>query len=504
MVRALLILLAAIFLAGSPAHAEWRRAVTPHFIVYSEGPEASLRQFAERLERFDGLLRMLSPGLADTQSSVKLQVFMIERESRLERLTGSRYIAGYYQPSVAGPIAVALANTRDTVFTPESILFHEYAHHFMYQNHTAAYPSWFVEGYAEFYATTQIAPDGSIRLGGIPEYRHYERNYDGVSLRRLLLANPWERRSGYFTYSDAWYLIHFFTFNHDRDGQLRRYLNLLAAGRPAEVAATEAFGDIGRLSAEFGSHRRNPALDVLEINFASAPPLPPISIEPLNEAEGEVQWYQLRYRWIFRDDERDGSADLARDLRARAAAAPTDPATLQLLADAEHLAGNRDAAMRAIDRLLELQPQSPRALLRKGLLEIDALADAEVTDEARWRTARRWIVRANHGAPDDPLILQSYYQSFVRQGVPPPDAAANGLIRAFELVPQDFRLRVELAEWMIGRRRHSEAMTLLSPVAFSAHRNDLAERARALAEQIQGIADGAEPRPAPPAEPARR
>ena len=247
-----------------------------------------------------------------------------------------------------------------------------------YQNYTAAYPSWFVEGYAEFYATTQIAPDGSIRLGESLNIATTSEDYDGVSLQSLLLANPWElAAAGHFTYSQMPGI------SSTSSPSTRTAMDscgvicgLLAAGRPAEAAATEAFGDIGRLSAEFGSQPlATRSLDVLEISFASAPPLPPISIEPLNEAEGEVAMVPAA---LSVDLPRRGAdrGSCARP-RARAAAAPTDPATLQLLADAEHLAGNRDAAMRAIDRLLELQPQSPRALLRKGLLEIDALADAE-------------------------------------------------------------------------------------------------------------------------------
>jgi hypothetical protein len=46
-------------------------------------------------------------------------------------------------------------------------------------------------------------------------------------------------------------------------------------------------------------------------------------------------------------------------------------------------------------------------------------------------------------------------------------------------------------------------MTLLIPVAFSAHRSDLGDRARALIERIHDVPDGTEPRPALPAEPAR-
>ena len=497
--RHFLLTLALLVLGATPAAAEWRKAESPHFIVYSEGSEGRLHRFATQLERFDALLRALSPSVPEAPSPVKLQVFMIESGDRLERLTGNRAIAGFYRATVAGPIAVALANTGTQEFTPEIILFHEYAHHFMFQNFTAAYPAWFVEGYAEFYATARIAADGTIQVGGIPEYRRYERDLDPLPLDRLLFTPPWELRGPQSAtyYSQAWYLIHFLTFSREREGQLREYLTLLSAGQAAEAAAAEAFGDVGRFAAEFRSYRRRSTLDALEISFEQAPALPAIRIETLPEAEGELLWHRLRY---LTQPSGGAARDLARDVRARAAAAPDDPAALQMLADAEHLAGNREAAAHAVDRLIALRPDAPRALLRKGLLEIDALDESDVTDEARWRAARRWIVRANHAAPDDPLVLYQYYVSFLRQGVAPPDAAANGLQRAFELVPQDSDVRVQLAQWMVGRRRHGEAMILLAPVAFSAHRSPATDAAIALVERIRGVSDGEEARP--PAVPA--
>ena len=171
--RRFLLALALSALVAAPAGAAWRKAESPHFIVYSEGSEANLHRFAQQLERFDGLLRMLSPSAVEASSPLKLQIFMIETAGRLERLTGNPSVAGFYRATVEGPIAVAPAETGVREFTPEVILFHEYAHHFMFQNFTAAYPGWFVEGYAEFYATARIEPDGTIRIGGIPEYRRY-------------------------------------------------------------------------------------------------------------------------------------------------------------------------------------------------------------------------------------------------------------------------------------------------------------------------------------------
>src|SRR3546814_3196980 len=57
-----------IFLAilawASPAAAEWRQAQSSHFIIYSKDSEEALRQFATRLERFEGAMRAIH-GLPD-------------------------------------------------------------------------------------------------------------------------------------------------------------------------------------------------------------------------------------------------------------------------------------------------------------------------------------------------------------------------------------------------------------------------------------------------------
>ena len=46
-------------LAAAPARAEWRRAESPNFIVYSEVSEARLRERVTLLENFDRLLRLM-------------------------------------------------------------------------------------------------------------------------------------------------------------------------------------------------------------------------------------------------------------------------------------------------------------------------------------------------------------------------------------------------------------------------------------------------------------
>ena len=66
---------------------------------------------------------------------------------------------------------VRAAAASKTNLDPQQVLFHEYTHHFMFQHFSAAYPSWYVEGFAETAATIVMKPDGSFHLGNPPQYR---------------------------------------------------------------------------------------------------------------------------------------------------------------------------------------------------------------------------------------------------------------------------------------------------------------------------------------------
>ena len=57
MIRKVLALL--LLLVPAAAQAEWYEARSSHFIVYSDGSRADAQAFAEKLERFDYVLRTL-------------------------------------------------------------------------------------------------------------------------------------------------------------------------------------------------------------------------------------------------------------------------------------------------------------------------------------------------------------------------------------------------------------------------------------------------------------
>ena len=165
----------ALLAIGTRASAEWQRASSPHFIIYADEEPAKLRAFAEKLERFDKAVRltrsMKDPPVGDGN---RLTVFIVSGAvavQRLHRGADSR-IAGFYRTSASGSIAVVPRTlARGSLGTSDTVFFHEYAHHLMFQDFDAPYPPWFVEGFAEFMSTAEVKADGSVGLGGAAVHR---------------------------------------------------------------------------------------------------------------------------------------------------------------------------------------------------------------------------------------------------------------------------------------------------------------------------------------------
>lgn len=488
-------------LGAAPANAAWQRAISAHFTLYVDGTAQQAREVAERLERFDGLLRRLSP-VPPRDSPIRLTIYMPSSDAGVASLAGSDFVAGYYSPNVAGSFMVApRRNWGSAALSADTILFHEYTHHFMLANFSTAYPAWFVEGYAELFSTVLFNETGAIMIGAFADHRSRELSLTPPRLSALL--GPWPRVTTLADrlnlYANAWYLTHYLTVSGARPGQLGRYLALTGEGRTVEQAAQEAFGGLPALQRDFLRYRSTRFVPTITIQLAQVPPVGPVAVTAVSEGEASILLLQARYQGGVR---REDIAGFARRVRARVAEVPGDPAALQLLADTEFLAGDYPAATRAVDALLALRPESPRALLRRGLIEAKLLEDGHVTEMARWSVARDWIRRGNRLEPDDPLILFEYYRAFSRQRVGrPPANAATALARAYELVPQDFEVRAAYAERLIDERRFREAVAVLGPVAYSPHPTTRTEAALRRLESIRGLADGAEPPPPPPEPP---
>lgn len=473
---------------ATAAQAEWREATSKHFIVYSESSEARLRQAITQLEKYDFVLRW-ALHVDQPSSPQKLKIYLMKNMAAVQDTMGGGGggVAGYYNASARGPMAVSLrSGTGKEAYdlSWSQVLFHEYAHHLMNQYYSAAYPTWYSEGFADYYGTTKILDKDVVEVGhpSVGRLMTLGGN-DWIPLDRLLTAKSYsDVKNVSLLYAQGWLLVHYLMSNEKRAGQLDKYLKAINAGESYEAARDNAFGPgASALDGELRTYaRRNRVLTV-------ALPFKPIdvgeiSVRALTPSEDAFVEEEIAIgRGILARE----ASGFAASVRSAAARFPGDAHALSILVQAERAAGNRDAALTAVESWLAAQPDAPRALMHKGELEIEKLVTAKSADEAAWNRARKLIADAHRAASNDPMILDAYYDSFTAQGRMPPAGAQNALYRAFEIVPQDGDIRHKLAHDFEQRDMIPEAIAIIRPAAFELHSGDLDEKEKKKRDEME-------------------
>ena len=489
--RLLLPFLAILF--ATPAHAEWWEARTEHFVIYSESSAADTKTFAQKLERFDGALRSLQtvtfkPITSDAQ---RVTVYRFGDTGDMGRLAGSSGVAGFYRPRLGGSVAftpskpdferVKSLTPRDrrTDLDPQSVLFHEYTHSFMFQSFPAAYPSWYIEGFAETAATIVLKDDGTFHIGNPPQYRS-DALFGGLnySIKRMLLTSEkpdFEDVYGRYTY--GWLLTHFLTFEPTRKGQLVTYLKLINAGTGMSEAARQAFGDLDKLQSDVERYKNRRPLPGAEVKPATIV-APQVAMRQLGP--DEVAIMPIRSRSKAGVDRRRAK-DVAGDARAIAAKYPNSYLVQVSLAEAEFDAGNFDAAERAADAALAVIPRASEALLDKGQI----LLEKGKSNKANYAAARPWFAKALAADPVNPAPLYFNYLSYFQAGEAIPDNAILGLEQAYERARYDSEVRLVLIRQLLSEKNGDLARALLIPLALAPHESKRAKIFSQVADLIE-------------------
>jgi tetratricopeptide (TPR) repeat protein len=466
--------LALLFCVPAAARAEWKEATTTNFIVYSEGGEAQLRDFAAKLEKFNYVLRAYHSVKAPP-SPIKLKVYLLPSVAAVGKMAGSDGVAGYYIPRSRGLMMVgsrgrpqAMTNARsgpDYVdIDSESILLHEYTHHFMYQYFPATYPTWYSEGFAEFWGATNILANDVVEVGQPVNYRYSSFQMGRwLPVRKLLTAQSYADVPELdLLYAEGWLLVRYAFENREASKQLQAYLKAINGGASYEQAMKDSFQDVDALNGKLYDYAGKSKFQVLQLPFKKID-IGPMTVRSVTPAEDSMMTLSIELAQGILKRE---SAEFAGKVRSAAERFPNDPFALAMLSEAERLAGNRDAAVAAADRLIAAAPNDPRGLLQKGLAEMERLKAASSRDAKAWESARQHLIRASRLAPNDPLVLEAYYDSFAGQGLLPPENAQGALYKAMELAPSDDDLRYKVAADFEHRDMIPEAIAIIRPVAY--------------------------------------
>lgn len=470
---AFLAALVALFVP-SGARAEWRQAVSPHFIVYSQGSARQIEQFATRLEKADQLLRM-NTGVKESGRITPLRVFLLDNIADVQALVGSARAAGFYSFGQRYAYAVATRRSGDGPFDldAERILLHEYAHHFMHQYFPSAYPAWYVEGFAEFYSTMKFKADGSIEFGLVPMYRAPALLLDSVyPLAKMLGAERLRLNAGEGDryYGTAWLLTHYLEFNQARREEFTAYLKALAAGRQPDPETAFAGGSKA-LQKELLAYMKSR----MKMWVASGPSLaraPGVSVTVMDPAQAALIQDELRLlRREDPDDDDPLTAVNANRVRTIAARFPQSAFAATVLAETERAVGASDAALAAADRAIALDDKAARAFAVRAMLLIDRAKKSDA--EGDWRAALTAIVKANRADLEDPVPLVLFHAYHAARGGPMPQVGYDGLYKAFDILPQNHAYRLRLAQALAARGDFAVASRMLDPIAYAPHASSL-------------------------------
>ncbi|WP_433947579.1 hypothetical protein [Brevundimonas diminuta] len=354
---AALFLTAGTALWATSAQAEWRRAETSSFIIYGEGSENDLRPHAEKLERFDALLRRQfnRPALEGVR---KLPVYLLHTRRDLAEVfpaVAEAKAAGFYSASETDVYAVVNRRSGD------DLLFHEYAHHFMYQNFPGFYPGWFVEGFAEFFMTAQVDNPERVEMGGFNPGRIHTLNQSRwLPVEDLLSKRPrdfTDREQRWAFYAQSWLLTHYLLADAERRRGLDAYLTDVGRGvAPIEALQNRLGHTPDSLTAALRTYLRG---EMKYVRFSMTDVQPQVQIQTLPTSADRMLLYSLRSR--YPQSPHDAAVLLERT-RTDAARYPQDRLALVTLGRAELQWGDAAAGEAALASALVVAPEDAEAL----------------------------------------------------------------------------------------------------------------------------------------------
>jgi tetratricopeptide (TPR) repeat protein len=484
LIRRLSLILPALWaVAAFPAPAEWRKAQSDRFIIYSEGSEADLRKRVRMLHQFDRLVR--APfGLSDAAPARPLNIFLLSGRGGMEAMYPDvpQNVGGWYS-ATENDVYAALDRRSDG-----KVLLHEYVHHVMRQNFPIATPAWFTEGVAEFYMTAWI-DDRETRVGLPDDGRTLTLNrLPWLPMNRLLtrraLSGNREQMAAF--YAQSWLLTHYLLNDPARLKGLEAYLKAVSEGVAPLDAVPQALGMTPEaLQVALRTYLAN------RMHYAVYPTPPlaevAVSVETLPPSADVLFPLSLRLNYAQRGD--DAPRVLAR-IREVAARWPGDRLANMTLAKAEFAWGTPEAAESALNAVLANDPADVEALRWLARLRQGAAAHAQTASDPETRDlmngqARVFLARAMSADPNDYRIYLALGRSRRFAANYPNENDLATWREAVDLAPQVPAVRWEAAEAFSRAHQNETAIALLLPLANDPHGGDRAASARARLQALR-------------------
>ncbi len=467
------VLLCLPLLFAACARTEWLIAETQHFRLHANTTEALIRERAALLEDYRNLLTLMTAAGAEGRAPApKLDIYLLDDIGDafpFERTPPD--VAGFYEASPTGIAAYADASRFGL-----DVLLHEYAHHFMLASGSAAYPSWYIEGFAEYFMTAKFTPE-RVEFGGFNENRAtWLLKEDWLPMKHLL-ARRFERsdgRSAAMFYAQSWLLTHYLFRVEGESVKLRSYLTAVAGGAdPEEAFRAHVAPDLVNFQAKTKRYLTSHEFTYSVLQRPAATPAS-VSVRPAPVGAGALllPLSRLEIGHGFKPE------DVAPVIERAIARAPGSPLAPRLEALLALRMGQIEKAARTLDPLLEASPDDPQLLLWRA----EATGAATPEDRA---ASRRWLARAFRANPDDWRVLRAYVRTQDFGAGPLSQNDLEIILLAYELAPQVPAVAIDCALALALAGRFAEAATVLEPIGASPHGGSLSARVRTLIAALE-------------------
>lgn len=344
------------------AHADsWLRAETRHFVVYSNVGVTATRNYVEQLESFKHLAELILG--ADPKSAIasaKFTLYLFDDQDLLKTVRPSFHpsVAGVYLRCVEGAQAFAYRHRQNDIGGPDiglEILQHEYAHHLMFSRMRRFYPSWYVEGFADYLSVAKLQR-GAFIVGGNSEGRSAQLAAPtpwiefSVMLdpKQFVAATQKQQINGLQYYAQSWVLTHYMLADSGRTQAFNAYFDRIGRGEDAISSFESQTGiPVAQLRNQVRAHwRKLPGLKVTVPNLPEAD----VAIERLPAERSE---YILEAAALQTCPDEARGRELTKQLKAMRAKVGKDSRFRVELSRAELLFGDSKAARTELESLAQ-------------------------------------------------------------------------------------------------------------------------------------------------------